>query len=1466
MKKKVCSLITAAAVLLTTAGIPALAGEPETNGDSGVVLLSVCAEGSGEQEAGAAETVHVSAENAGDEDAVLRVFLESGSDGTPDLETEVINMCGSGEEISEEGWSTLDETMQSALTMPDGSKTALEAEWKQTEDGNGTVTERFLEAALPAGTSAAFDMQVVYRTDEAVCEKTSVVRAAAFVHDQDVTAVSGGASDSAEVTWKKTEDTAILSAASAYGSSEAERSGGNIETYRLNIADNVGTDYLTVPAVYYDYLDDGELTDGWKNNKVYGNSADQGWSVFGAFNGFLAQYYYDNQVAVPIYFGNLLRSDESTHTRAKQVEEQVKWLQDSPAWSNLPYNNSANNSNYLKDMYYSATGIVSNELSDGGNLQVEEGVNAPWFDEAWLTTAQEAEWDAAYGSKTPGKVMESEFAFRETVKDGVTYYEYDSSGGQDNITLGTDGSSFLYSQGTQYAVKDGRKNFELGDGGYGFFPFNRTGDETRNKIDYGFGAKIEIPFNLSPGGYSTDSSGNSVATHFDFTGDDDVWIFVDGKLVLDLGGAHKMAEGSINFKDGTVTVKDNRVTSVNSDPGHQTVSLYDALGVTDSSQYDPTVKHTLTIFYMERGMIESNLKIAFNMQPVTHSLVVEKDVDTAAVNSGLQETVEDADEFDISLSAAGTPASDKTYQLNGGEKKTDENGTLTLKDSEQALFRKQFDDVIGQTISAQESTVREEKSYLTYDASWKAEDLENGNALIAEGTGQDAAFTYNKTSEADNQFAAVRNKLTYINTPQTGSLSVAKETVDGSGSPYEDADTEFRFRILLDMGITTDGQTVSEDVTDPDAVYVRKPDTWDKIYVYCWNSSDTSEKNAAWPGVELTADDLVSGSQSIYKYDLGDNSDRYDMIQLNIGGNSAQSKDLKLYSSSEDPSMEHNYYLMDSSNDWIISQFQEKQDKYVPGESLGYQGYALSYQISGTGETRTADKDGYFTLKSGEKAVFTGIPVGTRFKIQEVSSDGYLLKSVTIGGAPQTPDADGYYSGSVQGQGTQTEVAVKNEKAQTAVNLSAIKTVDQVNKEVPTGAFQFILTGRAPEELGDGNWSKDTSGISQTKRNDGNGKAAFDTLTYQEEGVYLYTIAEVIPDDETYLYDRSEYEVRVDVSADGGSMQRDITVTKIKDKDGTALDPAEEVGDITSGIRFDNTTNTADLTVQKLLVNEDGTFLPKSSWPDKDSNFAFTFRLEMKNDSGVYEQCAGQTYYYNGGSGTTGSNGLFLVYPQESGSSVKVEFRDLIIGKEYRVTEVLTDKTGYELYGVTVGGGKADPSVSGRRYSVERTIEADGNDIVFSNYPLSSITIVKEDGENNPLAGASFRLEKETESGWEQIGEPQESGIGGRVYFSGLHAGHYRITEVKTAQGYVLLKEPIEIDLPYQYTAGDIVNGAEVTSDGLAYRITFTVINDMAFDLPQAGKNGTGLLLAAGGLIMITSGGMLLMRRRRKKA
>ena len=296
-----------------------------------------------------------------------------------------------------------------------------------------------------------------------------------------------------------------------------------------------------------------------------------------------------------------------------------------------------------------------------------------------------------------GQVVNSSFPVvkRTTNNGNVDYYEFNSNGATDNVWFEglTGGSPVLhYGSGTDYGVKNGYND------GYGFFPFDKNSDNSGYGKDLAFGMKLEIPFTLGPNGQIQGRDKNYYDQKFYFSGDDDLWVYVDGNLVLDLGGDHKMSEAEINFASRTISTTRTPNSTLTSD-----------LGITRNGSFaswfnndDTTKVHTMTIYYMERGMQESNLKFGFSFAPVDNKFIATEEIKLDGVNPALLSDVEEVAGGDKILvthkAEAGNdnPTALATYKdykhSDGNPGNTGSDGTYILANNDSATFIKQFND------------------------------------------------------------------------------------------------------------------------------------------------------------------------------------------------------------------------------------------------------------------------------------------------------------------------------------------------------------------------------------------------------------------------------------------------------------------------------------------------------------------------------------------------------------------------------------------------------------------------------------------------------------------------------------------------------------------------------------------------------------------------------------------------------
>ena len=323
-----------------------------------------------------------------------------------------------------------------------------------------------------------------------------------------------------------------------------------------------------------------------------------------------------------------------------------------------------NDSMYIKNIKF-----VSEEEGPESNVEM------PYFSSSFLSSN-------AIGETT----SEMQFPFKKRTKyvdgkpcdyyiftSGKTGYKSDASNVEkattDVIRINNETNSLDYwfdvADDDSNIVRDmnGTTGWGTGKNSPGLFPFNKSSDSSDvNKLNYGFGAKIEIPFTLTEDGkvypQNSQNEADKVPMKFNFKGDDDVWVYIDGNLVLDMGGGHTQTTGNIDFANNIATV-DNVVNApLTSNSLHESVvtktKSFDLKGETAAGKYDTEKVHIMTVYYMERGMIESNLYIDFNFVPEQNDLIVEKEVNTDGVNEALKSVVDDIaknkTEFNFNLS------------------------------------------------------------------------------------------------------------------------------------------------------------------------------------------------------------------------------------------------------------------------------------------------------------------------------------------------------------------------------------------------------------------------------------------------------------------------------------------------------------------------------------------------------------------------------------------------------------------------------------------------------------------------------------------------------------------------------------------------------------------------------------------------------------------------------------------------
>ena len=427
--------------------------------------------------------------------------------------------------------------------------------------------------------------------------------------------------------------------------------------------EEANTKYVT--STLYDYYTDYELNGN--NRGSYDQSSPtvshRNWVPFRQFDQALSDYYKDAKAEYPIYTGHFQPgggtnfSDIATTLNLFGYDKFKRFM----AINNSQYNEDPQN-NDNNHTYYAYQGLVKDTTSTGKAtgepLLKGTGAVEPHFNKEFLLgkNSKNAKLGEVYENvKLPFTKVKNLFGNETNVdywcfdsKDTTLYLKQDS--GQNS-----DSKYFLQESTTN---RDPSKNVSALSNPkdpYGYFPFNETATPgVFSTYNYGFGTKLQMDFTLTDDGMveteKADGTTEKTSIKFFFSGDDDVWVFIDGQLALDVGGAHGEVSGLLEFgkadeKNNSVTAYVSRVkTGGTSDKDKDEKNVKSAVKTvtyngevinfyaqgTTLNDLDKGKKHTLTMYYMERGMWESNMAVAFNF-PDNNELQVQKEVDLTNV-------------------------------------------------------------------------------------------------------------------------------------------------------------------------------------------------------------------------------------------------------------------------------------------------------------------------------------------------------------------------------------------------------------------------------------------------------------------------------------------------------------------------------------------------------------------------------------------------------------------------------------------------------------------------------------------------------------------------------------------------------------------------------------------------------------------------------------------------------------------
>lgn len=1221
-----------------------------------------------------------------------------------------------------------------------------------------------------------------------------------------------------------------------------------------------GTKYIT--STLYDYYTDYELNglnrDTYPDNYT---SSQRGYVTFEQFNRALSSAYKaNNNVKYPLYTGHFQPSINGWGNPFATVAAGMGlygWDGNTTSTDYKTFmavNNSAldDSGNGNGDYNHTFQGLVESTTSDGTadglpllrtkNSNTNASVD-PHFDKDFLqgknafnTVLGKVYEDVSFPLKQ--KAVFAQDPNNKSANDPESkaeYWYYDSN--ETSLYLKQDSarqSYYLAGNGTKDDASLNRSADNSTNGkGYGFFPFNETVTGSAPQYNYGFGAKLQFDFTLTEDGnvvVGKDTSGSDIKVpiKFFFSGDDDVWVYIDGELMLDVGGAHGKASGLLEFgANNTVTpyVSSNKNTDQNDTMVYKgygagetakTVKYngqsitYNKRGTTKTLKKQST--HTLTMFYMERGMWESNMALAFNF-PDHNELQVEKQVDVSDVNPLFQESFKNQKIFTFNIqnlathygtTATYTPKIDK-YEL--------------------------------------PETVYSSATGLSYES-------------LPEGVGKGSAVLW--SSDKSDPSSLYRDQ-------RRGTLTWDSAI---NISPYS--------YLTFDVYVKGD----PKDTCALSNLYVELWDTNDKqmgcLGTKGLQSSDVyGAATALHPGTWYTIRLMLNSLQK-------DEAFNNQLTRITVGDNYNRSIYLRNFTFRSAPTLP-------KQTGFTTAQYDVPD--YGSAESGKLENAAFAVFSSNLGNGDVVDENGQFLLQDGETVTFNDqFRRGSYIALQEQIDPELYDTTWTVyeNDVPVTSvsgNSNVVTTGEVNTLQNISGTAPNDGRTEKAVDeiLDGHNTKNEYTEaKKPSTALVF----RSYRSLADGNELTKLKVVFNNKVKTGKliirkvpakgetleGKTFTFTVRFGDVGGQSlggiippkeYTCTVEKHGDEYYgeiVIDKIPVGTRFVVSENA---QTGISLKKVYIEGGedcaVAADGVNAYGTIAEGeanaatATFENTARELiGITVKKEWKTQDGTTdIPQADLPN-----AIYLQLQRTETPDVADSWLPVSGYESvelkKPDGYEGWTKQFTGLDKYDASKTGQDRTPYT----YRVLESAT-KTGH-FY-----GGAADDviEISGKKYKVLNTTRVTGdttnktltltNQLQDAKYNL---VITKQDAQDNniKLGGVEFKLEKLDDSG---AAETTYNGVTGsdstnqgKCSFASLSPGNYRLTETKTAEGYTLLAEPIEFTLTAdgQCRRGDETFGKITPGADGVYNIALTIYNRKGFTLPHTGADAPSLWLLIG--------------------
>lgn len=1267
------------------------------------------------------------------------------------------------------------------------------------------------------------------------------------------------------------------------------------------------TKYVT--STLYDYYTDYELNG--KNRDGYGSYTDashRNWVPFREFDQALSDYYQAAKAEYPLYTGHFQPAGTAEFSQIAGTLKLFGYdkFKRFMAINNSQYNEDPQN-NDNNHTYYAYQGLVADTTSTGKAtgepLLKGTKIVEPHFNKDFLSgeNSKKAKLGEVYENvKFPFTKVKNLFDNETDVdywcfdsKDTTLYLKQDS--GQNS-----DSKYFLQSAKDRESSRNVSASSNSKDL-YGYFPFNETAKPgVFSTYNYGFGTKLQMDFTLTDDGMvkteKADGTEGKTSIKFFFSGDDDVWVFIDGQLALDVGGAHGEVSGLLEFGEtDTEDGKKNSVTAYvskvktggtsgsdkddkNGNSPVKTVTYnkevikFYAQGTT--LPLDKGQKHTLTMYYMERGMWESNMAVAFNF-PDNNELQVQKEVELSKVDPDFKNCFKDQKIFNFTIQNQATHYG-KTDAVGPNESGT-QSQKVNLNESNIAAATpgNEYDYIFRRETNPWPDSGNENEQVLHWyarftDTQSAAREKRRGiltlNAPINIKDNMRFLTFQVYVSQEDGGKLSLNNlylELLDENNVQKGSLG----TTGINGATYGSVElkTGKWVTVKLDLHKMKEQDGFSGNVTT-----IRVGDNYSRN-IYFRNFTFIPK------AVPSTMTGFTTDQEKIPDY----GSAKTGQLQNAINAQYTSTKDNDTQLVDDDG----RFVLEDGETVTFSDQF--RRGSYISlREDLNTSLYDTKWTVYENGQAVTStypeDISNVKTVKFGEKKSLekqNDPPKGPDDGRTEVydDKDGIKNDGYKVSKKPEEANTIVFrsYKDPDETSSTLTKLKVKYVNTVKTGGLKIQKKAAAGEENTIKGTYTFKVTfndvgGEGLEEKP----IEKTVTIDMSKTGDHT-----ETITGIPVGT-RYTIEEVTPLD--------------------GSRLQSVTVPKGCDSadviDNTVEGVIKEPNTCPITAIFTNTRRTLiNIEFDKLWKDANGkddlstakqpkqiyiqlqrrlaTSTKDDDWtpvnygtkayvtitPDDNNGWKHTF-------SGLDQRQVGETntnYQYRIVEGTVDKAGNF--------TAVKPNETITINGNTYVVTAEAEATANSE---TNSAGSSTDNTAT---VTPDGTITGGSGKIVLTNTlqnPKFVLDIIKKDAEKDekgndvPLSGVEFKLEKlvETTEGKTQVdttytGTTNDNGKITPNPFTDLKPGTYRLTETKAHPGYNLLAQPIKIQFTQDgkcYIDGQLIPDKELTQSDNTYTMTLTVLNRKTPELPHTGADAPslwlliGMPLAVAGLLIFT--------------